>query len=116
MSRQTKDFGSEWINAWNSHDLDAIMGHYSETIDFSSPFIKQMGVDEKGTIGDKKQLRSYFETALQKYPDLNFELFHELTGIGSVVLFYKSVNELLAAEYMEFDGEGRICRVRAHYK
>jgi ketosteroid isomerase-like protein len=29
-------FASEWIEAWNSHDLDRILAHYSD--DFESLF------------------------------------------------------------------------------
>jgi hypothetical protein len=32
-------FAAEWIAAWNSHDLDRVLSHYSETFEFSSPHI-----------------------------------------------------------------------------
>ncbi|MDL5511232.1 nuclear transport factor 2 family protein [Arenibacter sp. M-2] len=113
---ETSKFTAEWLNAWNSHNLDAIMEHYSQDIDFSSPIIKQMGIKVEGNISSRNELKEYFSKALQKYPSLNFEFYHELQGVHSVVLFYKSVNDSLSAEYMEFDKEERICKVRAHYK
>lgn len=113
---ETSKFTAEWLNAWNSHNLDAIMEHYSQNIDFVSPIIKQMGIKDEGNISSKNELKEYFSKALQKYPSLNFEFYHELQGVHSVVLFYKSVNDSLSAEYMEFDKEERICKVRAHYK
>lgn len=111
-----QQFGHEWVAAWNSHDLDTIMSHYSEDIDFSSPIIRQMELNAEGRIRDKATLRAYFSRALEKYPDLHFELYHILEGVQSAVLYYKSVNHMLSAEYMELDAGGRICRVRAHYK
>lgn len=113
---ETTGFTTEWINAWNSHDLNVIMDHYSENIDFASPIIQQMGIDAAGKISNKGDLREYFSKALQKYPDLHFEFYHELKGVNSLVLFYKSVNDTLSAEYMELDAQGKISRVRAHYK
>ncbi|WP_418502630.1 nuclear transport factor 2 family protein [Flagellimonas sp.] len=109
------DFTQKWLKAWNDHNLNEIMEHYSEDIDFVSPIIQQMGIDPKGRISDKGKLRAYFSQALQKYPDLHFEFHHELTGAGSVVLYYKSVNGSLSAEYMEWNGNGKVNKVRAHY-
>ncbi len=31
------NFAQEWLNAWNSHDLEAIMAHYAEDVIFYSP-------------------------------------------------------------------------------
>jgi hypothetical protein len=108
-------FASEWIAAWNSHNMDTIMSHYGEEIEFFSPVMQQIGVNAEGCIRNKAQLRSYFETALTKYPDLKFELLHALKGVHSIVLFYKSINNTHSAEYMELNAEGKIIRVKAHY-
>lgn len=114
MSR-FETFALEWVEAWNAHDLDRIIEHYSENIHFSSPFIRRMGISESGVITNRADLKSYFQVALQKYTDLRFELYHILEGADSVVLFYKSVNNLLSAEYMELDQQGKVSVVRAHY-
>lgn len=110
------NFAKEWLKAWNSRDLDKIMEHYSENIDFVSPIIQQMGINVEGRIFGKSDLREYFSKALQKYPDLHFEFYHELKGIHSTVLFYRSVNNSYSAEYMELNEEGKVNKVRAHYK
>lgn len=110
------DFAQEWLMAWNSHDLNKIMEHYSEKIDFVSPIIQQMGINAEGKISNKSDLKDYFSKALQKYPDLHFELYHELKGSHSIVLFYRSVNNSFSAEYMELNKEGQVTKVRAHYK
>ncbi|CAF3935133.1 unnamed protein product, partial [Adineta steineri] len=31
------NFTNEWINSWNCHDIDKIMIHYDDSIDFTSP-------------------------------------------------------------------------------
>lgn len=109
------DFAHEWVQAWNSLNIEDIMSHYSEDLEFSSPIIKQMGVNEQGTITDKEELKNYFSKALQKYPDLKFELHYVLSGVNSLVLYYKSINNMFAAEYMELNNEGKVTRVKAHY-
>ena len=110
------EFAQEWLMAWNSHDLNKIMEHYSEKIDFVSPIIQQMGINAEGKISNKSDLKDYFSKALQKYPDLHFELYHELKGSHSIVLFYRSINNSFSAEYMELNNEGKVSKVRAHYR
>ena len=60
-------------------------------------------------------MRTYFQKGLNAYPDLRFDLIRVLTGVGSLVLFYRSVQGLLAAEMMTVNGEGLIHTVRVHY-
>lgn len=106
---------NKWIENWNNHDLEAILSHYAEDIEFSSPFIVKLLGDENGKISGKNALRDYFAKGLVAYPDLKFELLTTLKGVDSVVLYYRSVNNLLAAEYMEINTDGLISRVVAHY-
>ena len=113
---EVQKFTKEWLNAWNSHSIKLIMEHYSKDIDFTSPIIKQMDINKEGKISNKHDLQEYFSKALQKYPNLHFELHHELQGVNSVILYYKSINNTLSAEYMEFDNLGKVNKVRAHYK
>ena len=104
-----------WIEAWNSRDLVSILSHYSEDIEFTSPFgLKLMG-DENGTITGRDRLKEYFQKGLSAYPELKFELMNVLSGVDSITLYYKSVNGLLAAEVMTIDSEGKISKVIAHY-
>jgi len=93
-------FAKEWISAWNSHNIEDIMSHYSDTIAFTSPFAIAILKEPKGQIQGKATLRSYFTSALERYPDLKFELYQVLVGVNSVVLYYKSVKGLYAAETM----------------
>lgn len=105
----------EWIDAWNSHDLELIMSHYSWEIEFTSPFVIKLMGDKTGTITGKEHLREYFQKGLGAYPDLKFELLNVLSGVDSITLYYKSVNELVAAEVMTINSEGKILKVIAHY-
>ena len=104
-----------WIDSWNRHDLDDIMSHYAEAIEFSSPFIVQLIGEPSGTLKDKAALRAYFAKGLAAYPDLKFELLHTLIGVNSLVLYYRSVRNNLAAELMVLNAAGQIVQVMAHY-
>jgi hypothetical protein len=108
-------FAAEWIEAWNAHDLDAIVGHYSDDVEFFSPVVVRLTGDSGGRLQGKEAVRSYFTRGLEAYPDLHFELLAVLVGIGSVVLSYRSIGGRLAAEVMELDGSGHVVRVLCHY-
>lgn len=113
--QKAQELAQEWIEAWNSHDIDQILSHYSNEIVFTSPFIVKLLGDNSGIIQGKANLRSYFIKGLEAYPNLKFELYRVLTGVDSITLYYKTVNEMFAAEVMHIDSEGKIAKVIAHY-
>jgi len=52
-------FAAEWIAAWNAHDLDRILAHYTEDIEMSSPIIRILADEPSGTLKGKPALRAY---------------------------------------------------------
>ena len=32
-------FATEWIAAWNAHDLDRVLSHYEDDFEMSSPIV-----------------------------------------------------------------------------
>jgi hypothetical protein len=68
-----KDHIDKWINSWNSHNLKAILSHYSEEIEFRSPKIKVVYPDKPtAVITNKKDLQDYFSLGLKKFINLHF--------------------------------------------
>lgn len=116
----TKDeatfLGQQWVEAWNRHDLDAIMAHYAVDVAFTSPFVVALAHEPTGTLRGSEALRAYFSKALTAFPNLYFHLLDVLVGVGSVTLYYRSVKDRLAAEVMHIDDCGKITRVEVHYR
>jgi ketosteroid isomerase-like protein len=104
-----------WIQAWNSHDLDAIMSHYSEDVVLMSPLAAKLLGDPAGTVRGKAALRAYFQTGLEFYPQLKFDLIDVMWGLFSVVLYYTNQNSAKSGEFMEVGENGKITRVVANY-
>jgi ketosteroid isomerase-like protein len=105
----------DWLDAWNAHDLERILRHYADDVEFTSPFVAALLGDAGGTLRGRHVLRDYFANCLARYPALRFRLETVLAGVRSVTLYYESVNGLTAAEVMEIDADDRIVRVLAHY-
>jgi ketosteroid isomerase-like protein len=112
---QADRFATDWIDAWNAHDLDAIVAHYAEDVSFVSPFVAALTGDESARIEGRAALREYFRLGLEAYPDLHFDLFTALPGASSIALHYRSVGGRLAIETMELDADGLVVRAAAHY-
>jgi hypothetical protein len=108
-------FALEWIESWNSHDLERILRHYSEDVQVTSPLIETVLGPGRISVRGKQALRGYWSSALERYPGLWFVLFRAYAGSNSLVLHYESVQGLIGAECMEFDASGAVCRVLAHY-
>lgn len=110
-----RSFAHEWIQAWNTKDVEAILNHYKVNIVFSSPFILKSQLNDIGTIYGKTELRKYFERALEKNPDLHFDLKHVMVGIKSITLIYTRKKTMLASEVMILNDEGKITEGLSHY-
>jgi hypothetical protein len=108
-------FAIEWVESWNSHDLERILSHYSEDVEVTSPLIETLLGPGRFSVRGKKALRTCWGPALERYPDLRFVLFRAYAGPNSLVLHYQSVQGLVAAECMELDADGAVRRVLAHY-
>lgn len=108
-------FAQEWITAWNSHNLDAILSHYAEDVVLTSPVAAKLLNDPSGTVRGQTALRNYFQRGLEAYPNLHFELLDVMFGLSSVVLCYKNQKGTKSAEFMEFGANGKIIRVTANY-
>jgi len=104
-----------WISAWNDHDLERILAHYAEEIEFISPFAVRLAGVPDGTVRGKAALREYFRKALEAYPELHFHLHFVCASVQSFTVVYESVHGLQAVEVFELNEAGEVCRVLAHY-
>ena len=112
---QALTFATEWVADWNSHDLEAIMSHYDDSVELTSPVAAQLLQTNDGKVAGKASLRSYFERGLAAYPNLQFQLHDVLFGIDSLVLYYTNQKGTHTAEFMELSQGGNVLRVVAHY-
>jgi hypothetical protein len=106
---------AEWFEAWNGHDLEAVLSHYADDVEFTSPFAVELTGRADGTLYGIDELRTYFARALAAFPELRFTDLRVAQGVSSITLCYRSVRGLEAAETMFLGPDGKIVRVLAHY-
>ena len=109
-----REFAQEWIDAWNSRDLDRVLSHYEDDVVLTSPRVRLI-LGKDGTIRGKSALRDYMKRGMEKAPDLRFALARVFSGVGTVVLEFHRTDGRHAAEFMEFGPSGLVSRVAANY-
>jgi ketosteroid isomerase-like protein len=114
-AEQAAALAQRWIAAWNAHDLDAILALYRDDFSMSSPYISKVVGEASGRLHGKAAVGAYWQRALERFPDLHFELQHVLTGVDSLTLIYHSNRSGLAVELFDIDEHGVIAAARAHY-
>lgn len=107
-------FARDWIEAWNSHDLERILSHYAEDFVMASPRIAVVAGEASGILRGGEAVGAYWRKALALAPSLRFEHIATLVGADSVVIHYRGVRGP-AAEVFFFDAGGRVTRAAAHY-
>jgi hypothetical protein len=113
--QEAEKFATDWIASWNAHDLDRVMAHYDDDVEYFSIFVAKLTDDSTGRLKGKGNVREYLSKGLAAYPDLNFKLISYFIGVSSITLQYESVNNLIAAEVFELNSRGLVKRVQCHY-
>jgi hypothetical protein len=108
-------FAREWIAAWNSHDLERILSHYTEDFEMASPLIIERLGEASGVLKGKTAIRSYWARGLAAKPPLRFKLVGVFAGVRSITIQYRSIGRRDAAEVLQFNDAGQVIRAAAHY-
>ncbi|MEP1354456.1 MAG: nuclear transport factor 2 family protein [Tateyamaria sp.] len=107
-------FAEAWEAAWNSHDLDRILAHYSSDVTFRSH--KAVRLTGSGELHGKDALRAYWAKALAEQPDLSFVVVDVLHGHGMLVITYRNHRDVLAAETLRFGPDGLVVEASACHR
>lgn len=106
-------FAAEWVGAWNTHDLDRVLSHYTDDFEMTSPLIASIAGEPSGVLKGKEPVRAYWAKALGIMPDLHFDLLAVLAGVSSITLLCRSARGL-SAEVLHLDDSGKVVRGSAH--
>ena len=114
-SSEAAQFAREWIAAWNARDVERVLSHYTDDFEMSSPLIISLIGETSGTLRGKAAVRAYWQTALQRHPDLHFELLEVFAGVSSLVILHKAVQGRRVAEMLFLNENGRVFKAVAHH-
>jgi ketosteroid isomerase-like protein len=103
-------FAADWIESWNTHDMNRILSHYTDDFEISSPLIVERLNKPEGKLKGKNAVRDYWLPSLSLEPPLRFELIDVLIGIGEITLYYRNVGRRVVAETMFINDSGKVTR------
>jgi hypothetical protein len=112
---KARAFAREWVQAWNDHDLEAILAHYDEGVVFHSPRIRGVTGRDVDSVTGKAELRAYWGAALAKLRDLFFEVDNVLSGSDALTILYTNERSQSVAETFVFGPDGKVVRSIAAY-
>jgi ketosteroid isomerase-like protein len=102
-------FARSWIDARSRHDLDAVLSHFSDDFEFSSPIVREGGGEPSGQLVGKQALRRYWAGALDRLPDTYFDLDSVLAGVNCLTIVYGGQRGR-RAEVFQLGSDGRAVR------
>jgi ketosteroid isomerase-like protein len=53
------------VQAWNRHDVEAVLAHFHDDVTFSSPVAERVQPQTGGAVRGKDALRAYWNAALE---------------------------------------------------
>ncbi|MDQ6723773.1 MAG: nuclear transport factor 2 family protein [Thermoproteota archaeon] len=114
-----KEHIKRWIDAWNNKDLETVLSMFTDDIQFLSPKIRTILPElNSEKIDNKKDLKRYWSTALDKLNSLHFtskEYFiKDNTCILEYIATFNGKTKFLAIEKSEFNDK-LICNASAFY-
>jgi len=107
-AEQARTFAQEWVEGWNSRDLDRILKHYAANVVFHSPRIAAVTGDKSGVVKGIDDLRRYWSKALTTAPELHFAIQQIFVGNDALTIVYRNHRDQLVAETLVFDESGMI--------
>jgi ketosteroid isomerase-like protein len=113
---QAHQFVRQWVDAWNAHDLDAVLSHFADDAEFSSPIAAQLLPESGGILRGKEAIRAYWAVGLERIPDLRFEVVDVYAGVGVIVIHYRNHVGGLVAEVLHLGEDGLVRRGAGTYR
>lgn len=100
---EAQAFAQQWAENWNAHDIEALLGHFTDDVVFTSPVAARL-LGGDGVIRGKEALRKYWSEALLLLPDLHFEVLALYAGVSTLVINYRNQVGGVVSEVLTFDG------------
>ena len=114
MTTNYQEFAEQWEAAWNSHNLQTILSHYSDNVVFRSK--KALSLVGSGELHGKQVLADYWARALAKQPNLKFKVIDVFHGFEMLVIIYENHQGVIAAETLRFNKDGVVIEASACHR
>ena len=83
-------WAEQWIDEWNRHDVEAVLTHFADDVEFCSPLVISVTGEPTGIVHGREALRDYWTRALAERPDLHFDLDGVTVGVDAIAIHYRN--------------------------
>jgi hypothetical protein len=106
---------TDWIEAWNTHDLERIMHHYADDVEFTAQTVIARWGKADGKLKGKEELKLHFSKGLTLAPDIHFTVEEILWAPNGYAVLYHRENGNRVLDAVELNEEGLAEKVTAYY-
>jgi ketosteroid isomerase-like protein len=112
-----RQMAEEWVDAWNTRDLERILSHYADDVVFFSPSVVTRYGEPTGMLRGKQALREHFRRGLETFGDnVRFTIKDVLSGVNGYTVYYSRENGAAVIDTVIVDALGKGVQVHAHYR
>jgi predicted SnoaL-like aldol condensation-catalyzing enzyme len=118
MSQLNKNIAYRWIEVFNEHGLEKLLGLYSPDAMHHSPKLQLRQPETGGKIQGREAMRNWWADAFERLPTLQYELVNLVADDKMVLMEYKRTvtgePDMMVAEILEIEA-GLIIRSRVYH-
>jgi ketosteroid isomerase-like protein len=103
-------WAEEWINNWNRRDVEAVLAHFADDVEFTSP--RAVPITGEASLTGKPALRDYWTRATAAIQSIHFDLDYVIADGNRLGIIYTSkINgmRMRSAEFLRFNDAGLVC-------
>ncbi len=112
---QLVELGQQWIDAWNSRDLERVLTFYADDAEMTSDLIVRLGFSVQGSLRGKHNLRAYWTKGLAAASELHFKAIGIYTSPNSLIVHYENQRGQKICEYLRVGRDGKIVQGSANH-
>lgn len=114
-SVEAEVFAREWLDAWNSHDLERVLSHYAPDARVTSPVAARRVAGSGGTVVGHAALAAYWRPVLAPGSALRFELVEVLRTVDGATIIYRNQDGQTVAETVRWNAQGLVTEALVSY-
>jgi ketosteroid isomerase-like protein len=118
MNEQNLTIAKAWFDAFNAHDLEALLKLYHDNAQHFSPKLKVRQPETRGLIKGKNALEAWWRDAFDRLPTLQYEVLTLTANDERVFMEYvrhvSGEDDLQVGEVLEIR-EGKIMASRVYH-
>ena len=118
VMNETKQIAIQWFDAFNKHDLEALLSLYAEDAKHYSPKLKIHQPETNGLIDGKESLRNWWRDAFTRLPELHYEVIRIMNEDDQIFMEYNrqvpGEDEMRVGELLKIQN-GKIISSRVYH-